>query len=129
MSVAERVTHQAVEGCIVTIKKKELTHHQVSLKASETLSDLPLVRVLPIAINAGKPSKMEQDVKWCLALRLHHEGTLVFSKMKEHVDAFDRALCELRKEHVPLNSDLKAAELRLLLLLQVSPLNHQISTI
>lgn len=124
MSVAERVIHQAVGGCPVTNKKMEFTH-QLSIKASESLFDLPLVRMLPTAINVGNPTKVEQDIKWCLALRLHHEGTLVFSKMKEHVDAFDRALRELRKEHIPLNSDLKAAEMRLLLLLQVS-LNHTI---
>ena len=85
-----------------------------------TLGELPLLRMLSIAMLVGKASKLEKDIKWCLVVRLHHEATLVSSKMKEHVDAFDRALCELRKEHIPLNSDLKAAELRLLLLFQVT---------
>lgn len=52
-----------------------------------TLGELPLLRMLSIAMLVGKASKLEKDIKWCLVVRLHHEATLVSSKMKEHVDA------------------------------------------
>ena len=63
-------------------------------------------------------SSGEQFERFSVACRLRHEVDCVARTICEHVGAFDSALKELRKEHIPLAADLKAAELRLLLLLQ-----------
>mmetsp|Transcript_22043 Transcript_22043/g.68942 ORF Transcript_22043/g.68942 Transcript_22043/m.68942 type:complete len:1581 (+) Transcript_22043:131-4873(+) len=51
-------------------------------------------------------------------LHLCHEALVVEARITEHVGAFDRAVRELRTEETPLHADLKAAELKLVLLLQ-----------
>jgi len=49
---------------------------------------------------------------------LRHEVGNVEARIATHLQAFDKAVYALRREHVPLVCDLKAAELRLLLLFQ-----------
>mmetsp|Transcript_14728 Transcript_14728/g.58914 ORF Transcript_14728/g.58914 Transcript_14728/m.58914 type:complete len:1201 (-) Transcript_14728:1414-5016(-) len=48
----------------------------------------------------------------------NYELAVVASKMKHHARAFDDALRELRKEYIPLQADIKSAEMRLISLLQ-----------
>jgi len=96
---------------------KNLQHGYHS--STEVLSQLPVVRNIPDAKLVSERSPIQQHTQWRSANRLHHESILTFSRTQDHIGAFDRALCELRKEFVPLSSDLKVAELRLLLLLKV----------
>ena len=85
----------------------------------DALCQIPTVRLIPHVAYQGNPSIVDLHAKWCSANRLYQQGTSTVSKIQQHVASFDRALSELRTEYIPLDSDLKSAELRQNLLLQV----------
>ena len=86
----------------------------------DALCQIPTVRLIPHVAYQGNPSIVDLHAKWCSANRLYQQGTSTVSKIQQHVASFDRALSELRTEYIPLDSDLKSAELRQNLLLQVT---------
>ena len=85
----------------------------------QAVADLPIFSILELATSKDSSHlKIEENLMHSVALS--HRRVSVVARMNEHMLAFDNALNELRKEYMPLQADLKAAELRLLILLQVS---------
>merc|ERR1712017_41955 len=58
----------------------------------------------------------EEDLILCNQLR--HQRSFIIHKIDKHVLAFENALNELRKEYIPLQADLKAADVKLTIMLQ-----------
>merc|ERR1712054_139672 len=63
-------------------------------------------------------TSLQQENAWIRCVTLRAERSALRQKNQEHIEAFDEALHELSKERLVLSADLKAAEIRLLVLLQ-----------
>lgn len=85
----------------------------------QAIVDLPIFSLLEHATSKDSSNLKNEDGRM-RNVALSHRRVSVVARMNEHMLAFDNALNELRKEYMPLQADLKGAELRLLILLQVS---------
>ncbi|CAM9556243.1 unnamed protein product, partial [Discosporangium mesarthrocarpum] len=95
-----------------------------------------LVGQLPAATGAhrkteGEPSALEEEERTAKDMLLRHERTTLLEKTAENVLAFDEAVYDLRGERMLTAANLKAAELKLLVLKQAGQeleLLHQFDT-
>lgn len=94
----------------------------LKFKVTQPTIDLPIIHCLKqgtkLKRDSRKDSHFQSKEDKMRAGSLRHQCLSTIAGMNEHLSAFDNALNELRKEHIPLQADLKAAELRMLIMLK-----------
>jgi len=91
----------------------------IAARSVRSAVNLPVFRLLDNEALRSTDSclQKEEDLISCNYLR--HQRSFILHKIDKHVFAFENALNELRKEYIPLQADLKAAVMKLTIMLQV----------
>ena len=124
--IVRNISHEETRSftqCQINASKADASQTQwgsSTIAALTTEIDLPVLRLMS-RVADHDPDSTYLSNEQCIihATTLRHKRESIVARMNEHMLAFDNALNELRKEYMPLQADLKAAELRLLILLQV----------
>jgi hypothetical protein len=91
----------------------------IAARSVTSAVNLPVFRLLDNEAIRSTDSCLQKEEDLILCNQLRHQRSFIIHKIDKHVLAFENALNELRKEYIPLQADLKAADVKLTIMLQV----------
>mmetsp|Transcript_8654 Transcript_8654/g.22237 ORF Transcript_8654/g.22237 Transcript_8654/m.22237 type:complete len:392 (-) Transcript_8654:1714-2889(-) len=91
----------------------------IAARSVRSAVNLPVFRLLDNEAIRSTDSCLQKEEDLILCNQLRHQRSFIIHKIDKHVLAFENALNELRKEYIPLQADLKAADVKLTIMLQV----------